>query len=62
MQFLPTSRKIMKDNYEKVALCDVTPCSLVDSTDVISSVDGSMALLTHGSRDEPDYTASQCCF
>jgi hypothetical protein len=40
----------------------VTPCSLVDSTGVTSSVDGSMALITHVSRDEPDYTASQWCF
>ena len=64
MQIIPASRQIMRVRqlYEKAALCYVTPCSLDDSTGDISSVDGSMALLTHVSRNKPDYTASQWCF
>jgi hypothetical protein len=41
------------------ALCDATPCSLVECTDLVSSVEGNTELLIYVSGDTQDYTASQ---
>ena len=61
-QLIPAFCQIMRVRqlYEP-PLRDVTQCSLVHCTGVISSAYGSMALLTRVSINEPGYTASQWC-